>query len=172
MFDVKRLPNRALCDTGFWIRALGDRPNDVRTPDAAGFFKAMVEHGREMLMATPSLAELIRGNPSIAVPSTQSVIVVPFDRKAAEELGRKFAPSVIKQQKLKTGYEKAYIQYDAMIVACATRHKADCIIAFDNNIFEDNESLTIPVRNVRDFMLPIMARIDAATDTSGKGGGK
>jgi predicted nucleic acid-binding protein len=161
VFDVKRLPQRALCDTGFWIRALGDRPDDVRSPDAIAFFKEMVANGREMLLATPTLAELIRGNPNISIPNTPSVIVVGFDRMAAHVLGTRFNAKVIKAQRLKTGYEKAYIQFDAMIVACAIRHNADCIVSFDGEFGVDIDTLEIPIRKVRDFRLPLLASIDS-----------
>ena len=160
MFDVKRLPQRALCDTGFWIRALGDRPDDTRSPDAVSFFAEMTRHGRELLIATPTLAELRRGNPKLAMPSTPSVVVVAFDRLAAEVLGERFKASVIKQQKLKTGYEKGYIQFDAMIVACAIRHKADCIVSFDNGVGADIDDLEIPVHNIRHFRLPLFPEVE------------
>jgi predicted nucleic acid-binding protein len=160
VFDIKRIPQRALCDTGFWIRALGDRPDDPRSPDALAFFEEMTSRGRELLMATPTLAELRRGNPKIAMPSTPSVIVVAFDRLAAETLGERFKASVIKQQRLKTGYEKAYLQYDAMIIACAIRHEADCIVSFDNGVSDDIEDVGIPVHNVRSFRLPLLADVE------------
>jgi predicted nucleic acid-binding protein len=165
VFDVKRLPRRALCDTGFWIRALGDRPDDARSADALEFFQEMTKHGREMLMATPTLAELIRGKPGFSVPSTPNVIVVGFDRLAAEVLGTRFNASIIKQQKLKTGYQKGYLQFDAMIVACAIRHKADCVVSFDNGVGDDIEDLGIPVHNIRDFRLPLL-RDTGASSTS------
>ncbi|HYO68936.1 MAG TPA: PIN domain-containing protein, partial [Archangium sp.] len=170
MFDIKQLPQRALCDTGFWIRALGERPGDVRSPDAIAFFEEMKANGRELLIAAPSLAELIRGNQAFKVPSTLSVIVVPFDRLAAEVLGKKFSADVIKQQRKANGYEKAYIQYDAMIIACAIRHKADCIISFDTNVFEDAENLEIPIHKPKNFKLPLLRDLPAGIAKAPTGG--
>ncbi len=172
MFDIKQLPQRALCDTGFWIRALGERPNDVRSPDAIALFEEMRIHGREMLMAAPSLAELIRGNKDFKLPNTLSVIVVPFDRLAAEELGRKFSSQVIKQQKISTGHEKAFIQYDAMIVACAIRHRADCIISLDGNVFQDADGLEIPIRKPMHFKLPLLRSLPAQPTKASADGGE
>ncbi|WP_158627672.1 PIN domain-containing protein [Corallococcus sp. AB038B] len=166
MYDVKKLPRRALCDTGFWIRALGDRPKDPRSPQAEAFFKAMADNGREMLLPAPCLAELIRGKPALTIPSTPSVIVVGFDRIAAMELGKRFPASFIKQQKVKSGYEKGYIQFDAMIVACAIRHNAECIITFDNPMKELDYGPEVQMlfRNVRDFQLPLMASINKSQE--------
>jgi predicted nucleic acid-binding protein len=166
VFDVKRLPQRALCDSGFWIRALGDRPDDKRSPEAIAFFEEMKRHGRELLMATPTLAELRRGNQKLSVPSTPSVVVVAFDRLAAEVLGTRFNASVIKQQMSKTGYKKAYLQFDALIVACALRHNADCIVSFDNEIGADIEGPELPIHNVRHFRLPLFADAEASSQTA------
>lgn len=166
MYDIKKLPRRVACDTGFWIRALGDRPNDVRSPQATEFFQAMQQAGGEMLLPTPCLAELIRGNPSLKIPSTPSVIIIGFDRLAAVTLGKTFPPSVIKQQILATGYEKAFIQFDTMIVACAIRHNAECIITFDNPMSRMNYGtlVQVPFKDIRDFQLPIIASIHQAKE--------
>ncbi len=166
MYDVKKLPQRVVCDTGFWIRALGERPNDKRSPQAVEFFAAMTKHGGEMLLPSPCLAELLRGNASLVVPSTPSVIVVGFDRLAAEVLGKKFPASVIKSQMLKTGYEKAYIQFDSMIVACAIRHNAECIVTFDNPMakLDYGDHVQMPFRDIRDFQLPLLAGINKAQE--------
>jgi predicted nucleic acid-binding protein len=124
VIDVSRLPQRALFDTGVVIRALGERPNDPRSPLCEALWEAMVENGRDILIAAPSIAEMIRQDGKGEIPHRRGVEVVAFDARAAELLGRKFPERVLTLERTNTGLPKHYIKYDAMIVACAVRHRA------------------------------------------------
>ncbi len=94
--DPKLLPIRAMVDTGVFIRALGQRPDDPRSPDCRDFLDAMYSNQREVLLAAPSLAETIRGFDPPSVPSTAGIEVVAFDDEAAIALGLHFPNSTLK----------------------------------------------------------------------------
>jgi hypothetical protein len=80
--DPTKLPQRALVDTGVVIRALGERPDDLRSPTCEAFWNAMLENGREILIAAPSLAEVMRQEGKDSFPRRKGVEVVAFDDRA------------------------------------------------------------------------------------------
>lgn len=129
--DPDLLPGRCLVDTGVLIRALGQR-EDEHADKCRSFFDAMVGAKRQMLVAAPTVAELLRGNPQ-PLPRTRSVVVVSFDNTAAEILGVEIPVSVLHDHSAKTGHTRSYLKYDAMIVACARRWEAQCIVALDDD---------------------------------------
>ncbi len=129
--DVSLLPKRALVDTGVLIRALGERPEDPWSADCQDFVKAMVVHQRDILVSAPSIAELLRGNPSTPLPTTKHVIVVSFDDRAARVLGTTFPQDVLKKVSGTSTGPLSYFKYDALIAACAIRHRADVLVTLD-----------------------------------------
>ena len=129
--DPSTLPQRALFDTGVVIRALGERPDDPRAPTCEALWNAMLESNREILIAAPSLAEMIRqAGKEYTIPRRRGVEVVAFDDRAAVELGRRFPKSVLDLERAK-GLPHHYIKYDALIVACAIRHRASHLVSLD-----------------------------------------
>jgi len=132
--DPSKLPGRALIDSGVLTRALGDLPSDSDTPACRDFWQAMLAAERDILIAAPSVAEVIRLNGTRSVPRSPQIEVVAFDQVAAEILGRRFPMAVLKQLK-HAGTTLTHFKYDALIVACAVRHNADCIVALDPDIF-------------------------------------
>lgn len=92
----------------------------------------MLENSREILIAAPSLAEMIRQEGKDSFPRRRGVEVVAFDDRAAQELGRRFPERVLQLERQTTKLPKHYIKYDALIVACAVRHKATHIVTLDN----------------------------------------
>jgi predicted nucleic acid-binding protein len=134
--DTDALPYSALLDTSILVPALGGKVRSTDDPLSAPFFAAMVKTQRRVLIAAPSVAELMRKASNAAIPRTRGVVVVDFDRIAAEHLGRDFPPNVLKsvRDELKPSLEKVsldYIKFDAMIVACAKRHNASVLITTD-----------------------------------------
>lgn len=91
----------------------------------------MVSAGREILIAAPSLAEIIRGGSGRAVPHVRGVEVVAFDDTAARLLGTAFPATVLKNHPDRATAGLGVLKYDSMIVACAARHKAQCIVTLD-----------------------------------------
>ena len=129
------LPGRALFDTTALIPALGGRVRTDEDRASRELFNAMIgEPGQVVLIASPSLAELCRGDPNVPIPRTEAVRVVALDRLAAYMLGTKFPPHVLTQYAEGKKGKKPYIKYDAMIVACAMRWKADKIISRDDDV--------------------------------------
>jgi len=129
--DPKMLPRRALIDTGVFIRALGEHPTDPRSADCKDFVAAMVAQGNDVLVAAPSLAEMIRGLPVPQPPSTGAIVIVAFDDQAAVVLGTSFPVSALKKIATDTGKSVTFLKYDALIGACAVRHRADFLITID-----------------------------------------
>ena len=130
--DPSTLPQRALFDTGVVIRALGERPDDARSPTCEALWNAMLENGRQILIAAPSLAEMIRQEgKDNSIPRRRGVEVVAFDDRAAIELGRRFPERVLLMERERSQLPKHYIKYDAMIVACAIRHRATHLVSLD-----------------------------------------
>ncbi|MEZ4295058.1 MAG: type II toxin-antitoxin system VapC family toxin [Polyangiaceae bacterium] len=130
--DPDRLPLRALIDTGVLLRFLGDQPHDPRAPACKAFCQAMLAAGRELLIAAPTIAEVARhsGQP---VPRMQGVVVVPFDDRAAELLALRIPMAKLHEAKTSTGLSLPYLKYDALIVACALRARADAIVTLDGD---------------------------------------
>lgn len=159
--DPKLLPKRALIDTGVFIRALGEHPTDPRSPDCKDFVAAMVASGNDALVAAPSLAEMIRGMPVPQLPATGSIITVPFDDQAAVVLGTVFPPSVLKQIAAKSGQSLTYLKYDALIGACAVRHKADFLITIDGG-FTAQVPKSLKVAAPGDFRMKQMTLVSVA----------
>jgi len=117
---ARNLPRQCLVDTGVLIRALRQN-SDVYAKSCRAFWDSMIDAKNQILIAAPTLAEVLRGNPKTKIPSTRSIRVIPFDRKAAELLGHKLPVTVTKTAAKKSGLSHTYFKYDAMIVACAKR---------------------------------------------------
>jgi predicted nucleic acid-binding protein len=123
-----------MIDTGVLIRALGERPGDPDSRDCVDFVEAMLAGGRELLVAAPSVAELMRGQAVPTPPSTPGLVIVAFDDLAAIELGTRFPVSSLKSLAATSGLPLTYLKYDAMIAACAIRHKAAFLITVDKRL--------------------------------------
>jgi predicted nucleic acid-binding protein len=130
--DNNKLPGRALIDSGIVMRALGDLSDDPRAKLCVEFFLAMLANGREMLIAAPTLAEVIRKDATKTVPRHVGIEIVSFDDVAAELLGRTFPMSELKTVD-RTGTTLTHLKYDALIFACALRHNAECIVTLDSD---------------------------------------
>ena len=156
MIDVNRLPQRALFDTGVVIRALRERPEDPRSLICEALWEAMVENGREILIAAPSIAEMIRQDGKGVIPHRRGVEVVAFDARAAEFLGRKFPERVLALERTTTGLPRNYIKYDAMIVACAVRHRATHLVSLDIPLTTFANTAGLKAQAPEDFVAPQM----------------
>jgi predicted nuclease of predicted toxin-antitoxin system len=75
---------------------------------------------------------VIRKDGKRTVPRTTGIEVVAFDQLAAEILGRRFPMAVLKEI-MRSGTTMSHFKYDAMIVACAVRYSAECIVALDDD---------------------------------------
>lgn len=148
--DPKLIPRRALLDTGVLIRALGEHPTDPRSSDCREFLDAMVAEGSDILIAAPSLAEMIRAMAVPKVPTTNSILVVPFDDQAAIALGTTFPMATLKSLANQTGFPLTFLKYDALIAACAIRHKAEFLVSIDGRMSRQIPS-SLKVASPSDF---------------------
>ena len=166
-FDIEheRLPNRCLVDTGVFIRALGYHDDEHRLPCVA-FFEAMLQtQGKQILLAAPVLAELIRGGPDREIPRTPHVAPVSFDLHAARICGKEMPPNILRR--FANGpYRLTYLKYDAMIVACAKRWEAECIVAIDTDHHKLASHVNIPVHHPREFRRAQMPLFSPTRPTS------
>jgi len=127
----KPLPHRALFDTTVIINALGDRPDDPTAPTCKSLFEAMMNDRRQILIAAPTIAELLRSDSGAMAPRSPSIEIVAFDDIAAYHLGTKFPERLLIAKANALKLPRAYMKYDAMIVACATRHRAEVLVTLD-----------------------------------------
>ncbi|PRQ07838.1 type II toxin-antitoxin system VapC family toxin [Enhygromyxa salina] len=148
--DPESLPARCLVDTGVLIRSLGQF-EDEHTQVCRAFFEQMIVKGQRMLVAAPSIAEMLRGQPQ-PLPRTKSLIPVAFDSRAAEVLGLEIPVAVLRSESSITGHSRTYLKYDAMIVACAKRWGATCIVALDGDHRVLAKYVEMPVRHPREFL--------------------
>jgi predicted nucleic acid-binding protein len=114
------------------MRALGDLQGDPNAQLCIEFFQAMLANGREILIAAPTLAEVMRKDATKSVPRQVGIDIVGFDDVAAELLGRTFPMSVLKELD-RSGTTLTHLKYDALIFACAIRHNAECIVTLDSD---------------------------------------
>ncbi len=152
MVDTDRLPQRVLADSTIFVSAYLRR--DEFTEDSAAFLEAMEQQDRTVLIAAPTIAELLRGEPSMPPPRRKAFEMVAFDDVAAMILGKDFPTHVLvaKKDSLQRAYN--YIKYDAMIVACAKRGRADCIVSTDSGVSALAAAIGLPCYGPRYFRTP------------------
>jgi predicted nucleic acid-binding protein len=151
MIDPELLPSRGLFDTGILIRALRQK-KDADSALCIELFEAMIEKKRTVLVAAASLAEVVRGTPGGAAPTLDGVEVVAFDDEAALVAGRKLPQAFLKEKSKRLGQSVGYLKYDAMIAACAVRHRADCIVTLDDGFHALCKELAIRITHPSDFV--------------------
>jgi predicted nucleic acid-binding protein len=142
--DPALLPTNALIDTGVFMRFLGDRPDEAVSKECVAFGDAMVNNGRTLYVAAPTIAEVTRYQGK-AIPRRKGIVVIPFDDRAAELLGLNMPMAKIHQAAQASGTSKTYMKYDALIAACALRAKAAMIVAIDSDHITMAKALNIPV---------------------------
>jgi predicted nucleic acid-binding protein len=126
--DPAKLPKRVLIDTSALISALTGLP----TSPAAEFLNAMVTHSRDVIVASPSLAELLRRGAVSPLPRVRTIQVGAVDEETATILGRDFPPDALKQVRDANGLVLHYYKYDAMILAVGVRYHVDCVVTEDD----------------------------------------
>ena len=148
--DSKLLPSRALLDTGVILRAhdLGD-PH-ATDPLSKLVWEGMLGNSASILIAAPSLAEILRYRAGTPFPVVSGVEVVDFDDEAARIIGEKMPMDVLIEV-MKHGDRKSYLKFDTLILACAVRHKAECVVALDKEHHRLAPHAGIPVRTPPDF---------------------
>ena len=149
--DRKALPLRTMIDTGVLIRALGDRPDDPDSAVCRELFESILETGKRILVAAPSIAEFLRGRGGSEPPAFEGVDVISFDYAAASLTGSKFPPSILKSVPGGTG---TALKYDALILGCALRARANCLVTLDARMGPLAEAVRMQLKRPEDFLEP------------------
>ena len=136
MIDPKKLEQarRAVLDTNVLIFALDGGKKHPEHELARALFDAMAEKNMRVLVAAPSFAEFEMKTSGKALPVGPVLEVVPFDHDAAKYLADRLPIEELKGLNYApagTPYGKHCLKYDSMIVACAGRFHAPCIISTD-----------------------------------------
>ena len=148
--DPNKLPRRALIDTGVMFRAMGQFA-DAHTQDCIDFYQAMLMFGNDILIAAPTVAEIMRHDGTTQIPRTRQIEVVAFDQVAAELLGRSLPMATLKTIQGPANTTLTHLKYDALIATCAARHGADCIVAIDGHFVALGQALGLQVEHPSAF---------------------
>jgi predicted nucleic acid-binding protein len=167
--DPSLLPTSVLIDTNVFIRAMGDRPNDAASPDCKEFVEAMIAARRDILLAAPTVAEVLRFKRGTTLPVMDKFVVVPFDDDAARLLGTAFPEELLVEWQKKTKNPLHYYKYDAMIVACAARWEARCVVALDTGVCDLARKMNMRVESPAAFRHPQgrLALVPPSTESPG-----
>jgi predicted nucleic acid-binding protein len=125
VIDESKLPLRAAFDTSVLVASRKDAEANYAVCKA--IWESMLKGGRYILIPAPALAEFVRNPDSKPPPRVDRVEIVAFDELAAIRMGT-FPPVAVTAT---PDYPKAVLKFDAMIVACAIRHRADALISLD-----------------------------------------
>ena len=123
-----------MLDTGVLIRALGHRPSDPQGAVCRRLFDSTIKAGHHVLVAAPSVTEIMRWakHPVDAViPCIQQVMVVSLDYQAAALAGSALPMAALKALSADLGRSLTCLKFDALIVGCALRAKADTLVTLD-----------------------------------------
>lgn len=150
--DPDLLPNAALVDSSVLIPALDLKRRGHEVNICRAFWDAMVAAKRRIVIAAPSISELLRGRPPTYVPRVPSVEIVPFDELAAITLGTVMPADLLKRVRDKVHGPLAYYKHDALIVACGIRRKVDCIVTTDAPMAGLGQALNIKVATPTHFL--------------------
>ncbi len=130
MIDPKKLPASMLIDTTVALRGFGAAEDDEHAPLCIELVDTCIQQGTALLIAAPTLAEILRGGATKPIPRVHNVEVVAFDEPAARVLSA-FSAEFLKSFSTQEGLRLTYIKYDALIVACAARYKAAYLVSLD-----------------------------------------
>lgn len=144
LIDSKLLPDRALLDTMVVSYALGDKPHRREAPVCKALWSEMLKCNKTILIAAPTVAELMRADRPTRVPNHRLVEVVDFDRRSAEVLGQRLPHRIIDPIAKRLNAPRDYIKYDTMIVACAVAHLAEMVISLDSGVQNIADEASIP----------------------------
>lgn len=132
MIVTSTYPRRPLVDSNVLIAAWTQRRVEPDRDVCAEFLQGAENDDCLILVATPSISELLKGTPPLELPRKKSLVPVPFDRRAAYILGKDFPASTLQALREEAGSPPShYIKYDALIVACAKSANADCIVTLN-----------------------------------------
>lgn len=133
--DEKLLPQRLRLDSGVLIRALEHASEvhrqDPRTKDCRTLWETALRAKREILIAAPTVVEIRAKRGAPPLPVVKQVRVVPFHGSVADDLIHWGGEDALQEVVQASGAHRKLVRFDAMIVACARWHQADCLVSVD-----------------------------------------
>lgn len=91
----------------------------------------MVDAKNTMVIAAPTIAEIMRFGDGVPLPRTYHWEVASFGRRAAELVARIFPEQIIRAVQQEFGFPLDYIRYDAMIVAVGLVERVSAVVTLD-----------------------------------------
>jgi predicted nucleic acid-binding protein len=88
----------------------------------------------DVLIASVTVLELLRGPKPSAPPVVSGVEFVSFDYKAAYDMSGWATSKVIADVRDASKNTRRVVSYDALIVGTARAHRADCVVAYDTDV--------------------------------------
>lgn len=152
---TRHYPRRPLVDSSVLIAAWTERRVEPAREDCIAFLDGVEASDGVILVAAPTIAELLKGQQALDLPRRRSIVPVPFDRRAAQILGKEFPAHVLQTLRDEAGRPSgAHFKYDALIVACAKSANADCIISLDEHLPRLAQHLGLRCRTPSEYRVP------------------
>jgi hypothetical protein len=118
-------------DTSSFVSGLDPKSKEPDAQFCGEILRICITTHRMVLVAAPALAELLRGPSADRLPQLRNWSVVAFDEACARLLAEKAPKTALAQWKSLGKRSQSGIKFDAMIAACAARHKAELFISGD-----------------------------------------
>lgn len=153
MDEFVDVPRTLLFDTTVLLRALGDRPDESDSPACRRLWEFCRDSGRRILVAAPSVTEILRFPTAAKLPVEKSVVVVPVDYRTAE-----IAAEICGVEEVRAAPDatRRCLKFDSLIVAAAIRNRAECVITLDDGMLHRYKPDKHPMsfRRPREFEHP------------------
>lgn len=148
---AQALPLVAAIDTNVFLRFLLE-VEDTKSEMCIRFCNAMLSASNTLVVAAPTLAEIGRtsGKP---VPHTPGIEAIAFDQAAADVLAQRIPFSKLIELRDETGLPLHYWKYDSLILACAVRAKADCLVTTDTGLRKLATKIQFAARAPDEFVI-------------------
>lgn len=135
------MPARFMIDSGVFMRAIDHTHpkwvQAIETKLCRQMWELSVrfQSTKTVLISTITMAEFRFGSPT-RFPASTRIEYIAFDELAALNIASWYKKAVITDVCKKTGRSRNVVKYDALIVASAKAHRAEAIVALDDDVFE------------------------------------
>ena len=144
---VDKLGARVAVDSCFMISVYG---NDAHTENCRRVVASMDEHSITLVLPLPVLAENLLSRNEDWLSKHRLLEFASFDPAAA----RRIADLGDLARLSKTGKDRQRLKYDAMVVATAAAHRADCIVSDDVGLRGMADRLGLPAFSSKELVGP------------------
>jgi predicted nucleic acid-binding protein len=148
---VDKLGGRVAVDSCFLISVHG---KDAHTENCRRIVESIDEHALTLVIPLPVLAENLLSRNEDWLSTHRNLEFASFDPAAAKriaEIGNLARLS-------KTREDRNRLKYDAMVVATAAAHGADCIVSDDVRLREMANRLNLPAFSSKELVGPALGQ--------------